>query len=110
MSVITIFACMLYISLLFSGYYLIKGNKIGAILSYIQTPFRIITFIPPSIFFITWPLKYFFNSEAISANVANFVFDAEAIAAIATFVTLMLLSETLKLYSIVTWRRKMKKA
>jgi len=92
---ITVFSFILYLSLLFSGFYLIKRNKIGAILSYIQTPFRIIALIPPSMFFITWPLQYIFvNPKTITAMIA--------------FAILLMLMESLKIYSVITWHRKMK--
>jgi hypothetical protein len=84
---------ILYISMLFSGYYLLRQNKISAIICYIQTPFRLLTFIPPSIFFIFWPLKYIFKNP-------------EAISAIITLVVLMLLSESLKLSSVIIWRKR----
>ncbi len=89
---ISIFSLILYVSLIFSGVYLIKLQKVGAILSYIQTPFRFLTFIPPSIFFITWPLKYFFSNHG-------------TISAIGTLLVLFLLSEGLKLWSIIRWQR-----
>lgn len=95
LSFITIFSLILYISLVFSGIYLIQRNKIGAILSYIQTPFRIVALIPPSIFFIIWPLKYIFDNP-------------KAISAIITFVILVLLSEILKIYTIIAWRKQIK--
>jgi hypothetical protein len=88
----TIIALLLYVSLVFSGVYLIKLRRVGAILSYIQTPFRFLTFIPPSIFFISWPLKYFFSSPG-------------TILAIGTLLFLVLLSEGLKLWSIIRWHR-----
>lgn len=92
-SIITVFASMLYLSLIFSGVFLIRRHRAGAILSYIQTPFRILTLIPPSIFFIIWPLKYIFEKP-------------DAISAIITGVILLLFSETLKLYSVINWRKK----
>jgi hypothetical protein len=88
----TAVASVLYASLVFSGLYLIKLRKIGAILSYLQTPFRFLLFIPPSIFFVTWPLKYFFS-------------DPETITAFATLGVLVILSETLKLWSIIRWHK-----
>jgi hypothetical protein len=88
----TIIALVLYASLVFSGVYLIKLNKVGAILSYIQTPFRFLTFIPPSIFFISWPLKYFFSNSG-------------TVSAIGTLLFLVLLSESLKLWGIIRWQR-----
>jgi hypothetical protein len=93
-SIITLFSLALYLSLIVSGIYLIKHNEIGAILSYIQTPFRLLTLIPPSIFFILWPLQYIFENP-------------KAISAIITLVVLMLLSEFLKLTSVVMWRKTM---
>jgi hypothetical protein len=83
--------------MLFSSFYLLKRNKIGAILSYIQTPFRLLAIIPPSIFFIVWPLKYIFDNP-------------ETIAAIITAVTLMLLSEIFKLTSVIIWHKNLKTA
>jgi len=88
----TIVSLLLYVSLAFSGVYLIKLNKVGAILSYLQTPFRLFIFIPPSIFFISWPLKYLFG-------------DPGTIWAIGTSLFLILFSEGLKLWSIIRWHR-----
>jgi len=93
LSTITFFSLILYLSLILSGVYLIKHHKAGAILSYIQTPFRLLGLVPPSIFFIIWPLKYIFENP-------------KAIFAIITFVVLMLLSESLKLSSVIIWRRR----
>jgi hypothetical protein len=93
LSLITILSIVLRLSLIVSGIYLIKHHKTCAILSYIQTPFRLLGLVPPSIFFIIWPLKYIFKNP-------------EAISAIITFVVLMLLSETLKLSSVIIWRRR----
>lgn len=88
----TIVSLLLYVSLAFSGIYLIKLSKVGAILTYLQTPFRLFIFIPPSIFFINWPLRYFFG-------------DPGTIWAMSTSLFLILLSESLKLWSIIRWRR-----
>lgn len=108
LSLVTIFSVFLYISLLFSGYFLIKGNKIGAILSYLQAPLRLLTLIPPSIFFITWPLKYFFDSDSITKKMSALIFDSETITALIVVTILLLLSESLKLYSVIKWRNKVK--
>ena len=94
LSIISIFSIVLYFSLIFSGIYLIKQHKVGAVLSYIQCPFRLLALIPPSIFFIIWPLKYIFENP-------------KAISAIITLVVLMLLSESLKLTSVIIWRNNM---
>ncbi len=84
---------LLYVSLAFSGVYLIKLNKVGAILAYLQTPFRLFVFMPPSIFFINWPLNYFLS-------------DLGTIWALGTSLFLILLSEGLKLWSIIRWHRR----
>ncbi len=89
----TIVSLLLYTSLAFSGVYLIKLRKAGAIMAYLQTPFRLFIFIPPSIFFITWPLKYFWG-------------DPGAIWAIGASLFLIVLSEGLKLWSIIRWHRR----
>jgi len=91
-ALLTIFSLLLYVSLIFSGVYLIKLQKVGAILSYIQTPFRFLTLIPPSIFFISWPLKYFFSNSG-------------TVSAVGTLVFMVLLSEILKLWTVIRWHR-----
>jgi hypothetical protein len=107
-SIITVLSLFLYLSLLFSGIYLIKHNKVGAILSYIQSPFRLLMLIPPSIFFIVWPLKYIFNSESLRTAILNHSpYSMEVVAYIAV-TGLVLLSEILKLYSVINWHRKIK--
>ena len=55
LSIFSYIAILIYASLILSGVYLVKQNKIGAIVSYIQTPFRLLFIIPPSIVFILWP-------------------------------------------------------
>jgi hypothetical protein len=76
-----------------SGIFLIRQKRIGAIISYIQTPFRMLAIIPPSIFFATWPLKYI-------------IINPRAIVSICIFVSLVLLSEALKTVSVVMWQRR----
>jgi hypothetical protein len=107
-SIITILSLLLYLSLLFSGIYLIQRRRIGAIISYIQTPFRFLLLIPPSIFFIAWPLKYIFNSESIRTIMLNQGPSSMKVIAFLTFVSVVLLSEILKLYSVISWHRKLK--
>lgn len=94
LSIITVFSLILHVSLIFSGVYLIKHHKVGALLSYVQTPFRILFLIPPSIFFIIWPLKYIFKNH-------------QSIWAISTLFLLVFMSEALKLYCVVNWRGRM---
>lgn len=90
---IYIISVISYISLIFSGILLIKNRSLGAIISYVQIPFRLLAFIPPSIFFIMWPLKYIFD-------------DPSAISALITYLSLLLFSEILKLSSIIMWHRR----
>lgn len=91
LEMLTGFSLLLYASLVLSGIFLIRQKRIGAIISYIQTPFRIAAIIPPSIFFATWPLKYIISSP-------------RAIESICVFAGLVLLSETVKTVSIVMWQ------
>ena len=93
LSLLSIISLILYISLALSGLLLIQQKKLGVIISYIQTPFRLFTFIPPSIFFIIWPLKYIFD-------------DLKTMYAIITGILLLLLSESLKTYSVIKWRKQ----
>lgn len=92
--ILTSIGIVIYVSFLPSGILLMKQNKYGAIISYIQTPFRI-GFALPSIFFILWPWKYIIDTETISKPIsAIFVF------------ALILLSETIKLYTVIKWQKK----
>ena len=93
LSIITVFSLILYVSLIFSGVYLIKHHKVGALLSYVQAPFRILSLIPPSIFFIIWPLKYIFKNP-------------QSFLAISTFFLLLLFSEAFKLYCVIRWHKR----
>jgi hypothetical protein len=45
---------VLYLSLGISGYFLIKRQKIGVIIAYFQTPFRLVAIMPPSISIFLW--------------------------------------------------------
>jgi len=77
---------ILQVSMLLSGFYLLMHNKIGAILSYIQTPFRLLYFIPPSLFFILWPLGYIFNTELFYIGFS-----------------LVIITELLKMLTVISW-------
>lgn len=91
--IITAISILLNLTLIYSGYILYGQKPNAARVSYIQTPFRLITLISPSVFFITWPLKYVFeNSKAVSALVTVFI--------------LLLLSELLKICSVFIWRKQ----
>ena len=56
--VLTVLVLVLYGSILFSGHLLIKRRKAGVIVACVQSPFRLVMIIPPSVFFILWPLSY----------------------------------------------------
>jgi len=94
-AVITI---VMHTSLIFSGILLIKQNKYGAIISYIQTPFRLLfRFLPPSIFFIYWPVGYLFDVKETSKLLLGVL-----------IVILTLSSEVPKLYTVIKWHKKIK--
>lgn len=93
LSIFSYFAILIYASLILSGAYLVKKKKVGAILCYIQTPFRLLFIIPPSIFFILWPLGYFSDRPQIMLGIV-----------------LVLLSEILKVFSVATWQKQLKQA
>lgn len=78
----------IFLSLIWSGILLIKQRTFGAILAYIQTFFRLIAFIPASIFFILWPLKYIFDKPPV---ILGFL--------------LVLISEAIKLWTVISWHR-----
>lgn len=84
---------VLYLSLAVSGVLLFKRHSLGAILTYLQVPFRLLTFIPPSLFFILWPLKYVFTSPPVILGAA-----------------LVVGSEVLKVSTVVCWRRSLGKS
>ena len=69
-----------------------KRQKMGALLAFIQTPFRILIVIPPSIFFITWPLEYFFGDATWPAVVC--------------LIVVVVGSEVLKVLSVTSWYRR----
>ena len=102
-AVLTYISILFYISLILSGVLLVKRLTLGAILSYIQCPFRLLTFIPPSLFFITWPLKYIIKSPKASLE---YSFTHPAIILV---IALVLFSETLKMAMVIIWHRKIAK-
>jgi len=81
---------LLYISPVFSGILLILKKKSGLMLSYIQTPFRLILIIPPSIFFILWPI----DSSIEKPMVLGLGF------------ALIFLSETIKVSTLMLWNKR----
>jgi hypothetical protein len=89
---LTIISSLLYLTLIPSGYLLYKQKPVASKVVYFQTLFRLAAFMPPSIFFITWPLKLIFE-------------ESRGVYAIITLISLILLSEALKTYSVYHWRR-----
>ena len=90
LSIFSYLAILVYASLILSGVYWVKKKKLGAILSYIQTPFRLLFIIPPSIFFILWPLGYFSDKPQIVLGLV-----------------LVLLSEILKVFTVASWQKQL---
>jgi len=88
---ITLVALILLISFVVSGWLLYKENSRGAIIAYVQTPFRLVLY-KPSIFFIHMPLKYLFVKPPMAFGVA-----------------LLLFSEVLKISTVVPWHRRIRK-
>jgi hypothetical protein len=78
----------IFLSLIWSGILLIERRTFGAILAYIQTFFRLIAFIPASIFFILWPLKYIFDKPPVILGIL-----------------LVFISESLKLWTVISWHK-----
>jgi hypothetical protein len=93
LSIFSYFAILIYASLILSGVYLVKHNKIGAIVCYIQAPFRLLFIIPPSIFFIGWPLGYFSNKPNIVLGIL-----------------LVFISEIIKVISVSFWHKQLRTA
>jgi len=82
---------LLYFSLALSGVLLIKKKISGAILGYIQTPFRLLILIPPSLFFIHWPWKYILDRPTFAFGFF-----------------LLLASEIFKVATLIIWHRRQK--
>lgn len=79
---------ILYLSLIYSGIFLFRYRVPGAIISYVQTPFRLAVLFPPSLFFILWPLKYFFAAPPFALSAG-----------------LVIVNEVLKVSTVVLWHR-----
>jgi len=82
----------IFLSLMMSGGLLYWYRRSGAIISYIQTPFRLVIFIPPSLFFVLRPLKYIFDKPPIVFGIA-----------------LVIVSETLKSLTVGIWHKRVRK-
>ncbi|MCP4373400.1 MAG: hypothetical protein GY797_35665 [Deltaproteobacteria bacterium] len=83
-------AVLFYMSPLLSGPLLIFQKRIGLIIVYVQTPFRLIMIIPPSIFFILWPL----NDSLSQSTVLWLGF------------ILVFISESIKISTLIVWNKK----
>lgn len=100
-SAIGIISTIAYFTLIISGVLLVTRKKHGAILSYIQCPLRLVLFIPPSIFFITWPIKYIFGVP--NGDSLQDIFHPSIIA----WFTLILVSEILKMITVIKWHKQL---
>ncbi|MBM9616886.1 hypothetical protein JWJ90_21725 [Desulfobulbus rhabdoformis] len=99
--IIASISLFLYLTLLFSGIFLFKGVKYGALLSYFQCPFRLLALMPISLFFLTWPVKYIFGEPLqVGDSVQSFIQ-----APIIAFLSLRLLSEILKTTTVIRWHK-----
>jgi hypothetical protein len=87
---------LIFLSFIASGALLIMKKPIVSKLIYVQTPLRIFI-MRPSVFFILWPLKYLFDNP-------------EDVPAIMTLVILFIVSESLKIYSVVKWKKQIQRA
>jgi hypothetical protein len=104
-SILTFISLFSYLSLIFSGYLLIKRNRFGALLSYFQCPFRLLSFIPISLFFITWPVKYVFGVPSNIEEPIQAIMQAPVIA----YLALVLLSELIKTATVIRWHIMIRK-
>ena len=84
---ITSISSIFLISVFASGVLLLRRHQLAPLLTYAQTPFRLL-FLKPSVFFILWPLSSIFDSPPTL-----------------TGVLLVVSSEALRLYSVVSWAK-----
>lgn len=56
---VALLATLIYISLVFSAYFLIRQSKVGCLLTYAQLPLRVAFFIPSFGFFIAYDRAFF---------------------------------------------------
>ncbi len=57
-----------FMSLVASGILLIRLKKAGIVIAIVQAPVRLLTVIPPSIFFLLWPLGYILDNPGASVG------------------------------------------
>jgi hypothetical protein len=81
-----------FLSLIISGILLIKQRLSGVILAYVQTLFRLIAFLPSSLFFLTWFPKYIFDKKHF----------------LIVGILIILLSESLKVWTLIIWHKEYK--
>nr|WP_321466643.1 hypothetical protein [uncultured Desulfobulbus sp.] len=81
---------ILYLSLGVSGYFLIKRKYAGVILGYIQTPFRLLLILPPSISILIW------LTNIVHLDPRNTIIISMAI---------IFTSELLKVFSLYKWQK-----
>jgi hypothetical protein len=91
----SLLAILLFLSLIISGYLLIKLKKQGAIIVYLQTPLRIFL-VEPSLFFIFWPAPYLLANASVNINIF--------------LIVAILTSECFKLLSMFYWHRSLRNA
>lgn len=97
--IVSSISLFLYLSLVLSGILLVKGLKYGAILSYIQCPFRLLAIMPISLFFLVWPVKYIFGPPE------HFDLTLQAILQppVIVYLSLRVLSESIKTVTVARW-------
>ena len=98
---ISIISLLAYCSLFYSGYLLLKRRKKGIWVAYIQCPLRFMGLIPPSLFFVTWPTKYVIDMPSINSEL---IYQHPAFI---INVALILISELVKITSIILWHRQL---
>jgi len=88
--IVPIILLILYLSLGASGYFLVKRKYAGVILGYIQTPFRLLLVLPPSISIVIW-LTGLVHFEPRNTIVISMV--------------IIISSEILKVFSLYKWQK-----
>lgn len=61
---LSVFMFASYMTLVASGVLLYRHRKAGVVLACIQSPLRLLTIIPPSVFFLLWPLGYILSKPS----------------------------------------------
>lgn len=87
----TLMSGLLYVSLLVSGVLLLKLKQAGVFIAYLQTPLRVILYVP-SLFIFLAPAHSLFGKFSLSIEL-----------------TFILLSEAVKISTIMMWYRQLSK-